>query len=114
MAGLSEAQLQSQCVIWMRNEKPETRGLFFAITNNSENIGRAMQRKSMGLIPGVADTCFLWRGEAYFIEFKTPEGNQSPEQKQWQKTIEKHGIEYYIVRSFEQFKNLIENVQKKS
>lgn len=107
---MSESQLQSTCVIWLWNERPETRGLFFAITNNSENVGRAMQRKSLGLVSGVADTCFLWSGKAHFIEFKTADGIQSIRQKEWQRTVETHGIDYYVVRSFLQFKDLIDEI----
>jgi len=103
----SEAQIQSDCVLWLWNNKPATRGLFFAITNNSENIGRAMQRKAMGLVSGVADTCFLWRGRAYWIEFKSEDGNQSPAQKDWEKTIERHGFDYLVIRSLSEFQTLI-------
>lgn len=106
----SEAQIQSECVIWMWNEKPETRGLFFAIQNNSENIGRAMQRKALGLIPGVADTCFLWDGIAYFFEFKTEDGRQSAQQKEWERRVKDQNFGYFIVRSTEQFKQLINQI----
>ena len=104
---MSEAQIQSECVTWLWNTYPETRGLFFAVQNNSEHAVRALQRKSMGLIPGVSDTILLWKGKAHLIEFKTPTGNQSPSQKTWQKKVTDEGFEYYLVRSFDEFKLII-------
>lgn len=108
-----ELKMQAACVKWLRNERPETRGLFFAVNNNSEHIGRAMIRKSIGTIAGVSDTIFLWKGKAYFIEFKTVKGRQSSEQKRWQKIVEDNGFNYYIVRSLDEFKNLINSIMGK-
>lgn len=108
----SEIQIQSECVMWMRNTKPETRGLFFGITNNAENIGRAMQRKAAGLVAGVADTCFLWRGRAWFIEFKRPGENQSEDQMKWERLIESHNFDYFVVRTLSQFQTLISHIMQ--
>jgi hypothetical protein len=41
------------------------------------------------------------------IEFKTETGTQKPEQKDWEEIITKQGFEYHIIRSFEQFQQLI-------
>lgn len=106
----SESQLQSECVQWLWNNHPETRGLFFSITNNSEHVVRGLQRKALGMIAGVADTCFLWNGKAYFIEFKNEIGKQSPDQVRWEITVWKQGFEYVIVRSLFQFQSVIENI----
>ena len=81
---MSEAQIQAACVTWLWNTYPQTRGLFFAVNNNSEHVARAMNRKAVGLVAGVSDTIFLWRGKALLIEFKTPTGRQSAKQKEWQ------------------------------
>lgn len=106
----SEAAIQSKCVIWFHNAFPEYRGLMFSINNNSEHVVRAMNRKSMGLVPGVADTCLFLQGDAYFIEFKTESGKQSPAQKEWQtKIVNQHG-QYFICRTFEQFTLIVYNI----
>ena len=107
---LTESQIQSQCVIWLWNTHPETRGLFFSVNNNSEHIARAMIRKSIGLISGVSDCLFMWRGKTYCFEFKTPTGRQSSSQIEWQHKVNNHGFDYYIVRSFEEFKRIIETI----
>jgi hypothetical protein len=102
---LSEAQIQAACVTWIWNTHPETRGLFFAVTNNSEHVARAMQRKAVGLIPGVSDCLFIWRGRTYCFEFKTPTGRQSQAQIEWQRKVTYQGMDYYIIRSLEQFQS---------
>ena len=106
----SEAAIQSKCVIWFHNAFPEYRGLLFSINNNSEHVVRAMNRKSMGLVPGVADTCLFLQGDAYFIEFKTESGKQSPAQREWQTKIVNQMGQYFICRTFEQFTIIIHNI----
>jgi hypothetical protein len=54
----------------------------------------------------------LTNGQVAFIEFKAEKGRQSPEQKAFEKQAEKQFIEYHIIRSFEQFKELIVNLQR--
>lgn len=107
---LSEAKIQSTCVTWLWNERPETRGCFFSVTNNSEHIARAMQRKALGLIPGVADTIFIWNGKIYAIEFKTESGKQSARQIWWEGIARKQGAEYFIVRDLDGFKEIINDI----
>lgn len=104
---MSEAKIQSDCVKWLWNSHPETRGLFFSVTNNSEHIGRAMQRKSVGLVSGVSDTIFLWDSKTYLIEFKTETGKQSSTQKRWEESVNKQGFQYFIIRSLEEFQRLM-------
>lgn len=107
---MTEQQLQAACVKWLWNEHPETRGLFFAVNNNSEHVARAMNRKAVGMVAGVSDTIFLWRGVAYLIEFKTETGKQSSKQKQWQETVKTHDFLYFVVRSEYQFKKVIGDI----
>jgi hypothetical protein len=79
------------------------------INNNSRSKEAAVKNKAMGLQRGVADVCLLLpygRGPI-FIEFKTPTGRQSPSQLTWETIIGKEGYKYYVIRSVEQFKELI-------
>ena len=107
---LSESQIQSSCVMWLWNTHPQTRGLFFSVTNNSEHIARAMQRKAVGLISGVSDCLFIWRGSLYCFEFKTETGRQSAAQIEWQTKVNQQGINYYLIRSIEEFKKVMEEI----
>lgn len=107
---LTESKIQASCVMWLWNTHPQTRGLFFSVTNNSEHIARAMQRKAVGLISGVSDCLFIWRGSLYCFEFKTEIGRQSPAQIEWQRKVNQQGINYYLVRSIEEFKKVMEEI----
>lgn len=107
---MTEAQIQAECVKWIRNERQHLRGLFFAVNNNSEHIARAMNRKASGVVPGVSDTILLIDGRAFLIEFKTQSGKQSDSQARWQRLVEANGFEYFIVRSVDEFKELINSL----
>ena len=87
--------------------KKTCRKILDHITGNAINGGKD---KAMGMVPGVSDTIFLWAGKALLIEFKTPTGRQSAKQKEWQARAEAQGFRYYIVRSLEDFKQLIEGI----
>ena len=106
----TEAQIQSACVMWLWNSYPQTRGLFFAVTNNSEHAVRALQRKSLGLVAGVSDCLFMWRGKTYCFEFKTLTGRMSDAQKKWSTRVMAHSFDYFVVRDFESFKQLIQEI----
>lgn len=105
---ISELRLQQNCYVELHNHYPHLRGLFFRIKNEGTNrITGAIDRAS-GVIPGVADSCLLLPGgAAVFIEFKTPTGKQSQKQQEWQRIIEAAGFEYYVIKTLEEFKELL-------
>lgn len=111
---MSEGKIQADCYSWFWNTFPQYRKCYFAIPNennraDSSAISGAI-RKAMGVTKGVADTFMAVRKGGYgglFIEFKTEVGKQSPEQKQWQIIIENQGYLYRVIRSLEEFKELI-------
>lgn len=106
----TEAQIQSACVMWLWNNYPQTRGLFFAVTNNSEHAVRALQRKSLGLVAGVSDCLFMWKGKTYCFEFKTPKGKLSEAQGVWGARVTTHGFPYIVIRDIETFQEQIEAI----
>jgi len=105
-----EFRIQSECVKWLWNEKPETRRHFILIDNNSDSAVQALQKRAMGQIKGVADTLFFWKKKLYFIEFKTELGKQSQDQIAFEIEAYNHCDGYIIIRSIEQFKTFINSV----
>lgn len=104
----TEARLQQNCYVWFHNTFPQYRGLLFEINNNSENAREGMRHRCMGRVKGVADMCLLTPGGvSVFIEFKTETGVQSPAQKRWEQTVTIAGHRYCIVRTEQEFRNLI-------
>lgn len=114
-----EAKLQAECFKWIWNEKPETRYLFFSTFNeNTQSKYESLQqqkvsgalRKARGLIAGVSDSIMLLpRGRYHFlcIEYKTKTGVQNEHQIMWQAEVERVGGCYNVIRSLEDFKDVI-------
>jgi hypothetical protein len=78
--------------------------------NNSKNKIDGNLNKAMGLQKGRSDMTFYYHGKAYMLEFKTPYGNQSPEQLTWMSKVEQEGFNYYLIRSLEEFQTIINNI----
>jgi len=114
-----EGKIQAECFAWFWNAYPEYRRLLFHVPNENDRAdSNAIQgaiRKSLGVVPGVADLLFLVaRGGCHglCVEMKDERGTQKPAQKEWQKLVEKQGYCYVICRSLESFKITIEKYLK--
>lgn len=110
MANDSEHRLQYECYCWFHNKYPDLRGTLCYNLSNSRNAIEGNKNKALGLQPGRADMVFYYAGIAYMIELKTPEGKQSSEQKTWQEIMHTQGFPYRIVRSVEEFQDLINSL----
>jgi hypothetical protein len=105
-----EDVLQAKIIVFFKNEyQINGKGLIFAVPNGgSRNIIEAKKLKATGLMAGVSDLIVLKpNGETFFIEIKTDVGIQSPVQINFQKKVEQLGFKYFLVRSLEDFKELI-------
>lgn len=68
------------------------------------------KRKAMGVRAGFPDFILLMSGQGYSylaIELKTAKGRQSDSQKAYQRAVEMSGGKYVIVRTLDEFKQLI-------
>ena len=83
----------------------------FAVPNGGQrNIQTAARLKAEGVTSGVADLLLLVARHGFHglcIEVKTLVGRQSENQKAWQKVIEAQGYKYEIVRSLDDFAELV-------
>lgn len=61
-------------------------------------------------INGMSDLILLKNGKTTFVEVKTEKGVQSEMQKYVCKQLESKGFEYHLVRSMEEFKELIKKI----
>ena len=105
---VSEAAIQSQAFINLWNNRPDLRGRFFTINNNSENAIKGSLNKALGVLAGVSDMCFLLEdGRVLWIEWKTLKGHQSRKQEAWGELCCKLGHLYIIVRNEEEFLKII-------
>ena len=111
----SEGLIQQQMVMWYNNTyclataNPNERGVIFHIPNENQHklIG-------VGLLPGASDLIVIHPGidRPLFIEVKDSKGKQSPKQAAFEQRIKALGYTYEVVRSLEEFKNIIAKVAK--
>jgi hypothetical protein len=83
----------------------------FSVPNGGHrNIQTARSLKGEGGTSGVSDLLLLVPKREYHglcVEVKTPVGRQSENQKNWQRIIEAQGYRYEIVRSLDEFAELV-------
>lgn len=110
---MNENNIQQQIYIWYNNthclKTNPNRGLIFSIPNGgSRNIREAMTLKATGILSGVSDLIvILPNGKLLFVEVKIDKGIQSEAQKDFENRVNALGYEYHLVRSLDEFKDLI-------
>lgn len=120
-----ESTVQQHCVSWFKREYPELAPLYFMVANGVQlSKSQAKIAVAEGLTKGVSDTLLLVSARGYHgiaIEFKKEELDydengkikktrtyQRPEQREWQKLVEAQGFLYKVIRTKEEFIELIE------
>lgn len=98
-----EAQLQRAIVSYLKLAAHKN-AIWFAVPNDGKRSRAAGKRaKEMGMLPGVADLCFLVRGGyAAFMELKVGKNKQSPAQVAFEALCDANGTPYALVTSFDQ------------
>lgn len=116
---MNHNQLQSKCFLWVWNEHPELRGLLFAVNNNltsslKGNAGAARMAglKSIGVCKGTTDFIFYFKGKMYAWDIKVGKDKLRPEQIEFIAKVKEQGGDGGEIRSFEEFKNKIEEIIK--
>lgn len=107
----TESKIQQDIFIFFNNshclKSNNPRCSIFAIPNGGKRDAReAKALKNTGVKAGVADLQILLPNRSVFIEVKTDKGYQSDSQKEFEQVCKGLGIEYYVVRSLDEFKNL--------
>ena len=111
--GPSESEIQQSCIKWfqLQHRALWEDGVLFHIANEGIRLGGQGRRiKREGIVRGVADLCLAMPRHGYgalYIEMKRPDRYQSPEQRTWQKNIERHGNKYVICKSLDEFIKII-------
>jgi len=100
---MTEHTLQLECIAIVRNQYERFgTGTIIPIINEL-----AAKRKDVTIKIGASDTIVLFFGKLLFIEFKVGYNNQSKAQIEFQKLVEKLGFKYYVIRSTNEFKNIL-------
>jgi hypothetical protein len=96
----SESRIQQECVEWFRNKciKGGLPYLLLSIPNDNQKF-----LKGTGLLKGASDLIMVVEKNVFWIEMKTPTGRQSPEQKNFELSVNQLGFDYLLFRSLEEF-----------
>lgn len=99
-----EIELQTKIVQWMRAAHPDA--ICFH-TPNESCARRWKYYENQGTLKGAADLTIVLPGVVFFVECKTGRGRQTPEQKAFGEKCAALGIGYHVVRSLEQFVDVV-------
>jgi hypothetical protein len=103
-----EDSLQARCFKhW--NKYYRKVSLLFSVPNGQErNFFEASIAVATGLTSGVADLILLLRGpKTVFLELKALKGRQRKDQIIFEASVKKLGFEYHLIRTFEEFTDLL-------
>lgn len=104
----AELKIQADCFMWFHNNYPAERKMLFHVQNKAKNAIEGAKFKTLGVVTGVSDfVLILPEGKVAWIEMKDNKGKQSSEQVAFEAKLLIRGHNYYIVRSFEEFKSLV-------
>ena len=111
MRSKDEEILQINCITWFDYQYPQLKKLLFAVPNGGKrHIVTATNLKKQGVRAGVSDLVLLYSNTDYpfmCLELKTPKGTQEDSQKEFHKSVESVGGLYVLIRSFDEFKDII-------
>jgi len=109
---LSESEIQSQVVAWLRALRLIYGFEVFSVPNEGKdraNPARLAKLKRMGLRAGAGDLVLFQRGRAYVLEMKTRTGKQDKDQIDFEADMARVGIPYAVAHSFEEAKKNVES-----
>lgn len=108
----NEEHLQESCVRWFDLQYPSHRLLLHHSPNGGRRDAREGARfKAMGTRAGFPDLILLLpsiAGNYLAMEMKSDKGRQTESQKAMQSAIVNAGGSYAVVRSFDEFRNIVD------
>ena len=111
MNKLTEQSIQQSIIIWFNNtyclKHHKNRCMIFSVPNDSINAIETKRKINTGLLRGASDLIVILPNRLLFIEVKTEKGLQSEVQKDFKNRVNILGFDYHLVRSLDEFKNII-------
>ena len=102
-------KLQKECFLYFWNNYPQYRMLMHANINSHHKWNKIdiSVLKGIGLVKGILDLEFYYKGVLYVFDIKIGKDKLSKEQLYCIKQVEEHGGKGFEIRSFCDFKELI-------
>lgn len=107
---VSEQEIQMKTAQFMRDSHPTV--LAFHVANERRAaVQFHVKLKRMGVLGGVSDwLVFPDNGRKAAIELKDKDGEQEPDQIAFQKRWERTGGVYFLLRSVDEFKSVVDGL----
>lgn len=107
----SENRIQSEAFLWFHNEFPNLRGLLYHVPNGEyRDKITASKLKSMGVVSGVPDIVFHYRGKTWFFEFKDEKGRVTTSQEKIHCVLREQGFIVWIIRDVKHFQETVSGI----
>lgn len=104
---MTEHTLQLECIAQFRNDYERFgKGTIIPVVNEL-----AAKRKDIEIKKGASDVIVVLINKVLFCELKVGRNGQSDAQKDFQKLVESLGFKYYLIRSLNEFKNILQQEQ---
>lgn len=107
----TEDRIQQEIFIYLNNTfclpSCANRGIVFHVPNERISKVERIRLAAIGVLSGVSDLLFIYKGKHIYLEVKTPTGTQSKAQIEFEGRIQTNGFSYYLVRSLDDVKNIM-------
>lgn len=107
----TEDRIQQEIYLYLNNsfclQHHAQRGIIFHVPNERISKAERIRLAAIGVLAGVSDLIFIYRGKHIYFEVKTPTGTQSKAQIEFEGRIQTNGFSYYLVRSVDDVKNIM-------
>ena len=109
---IPEFIVQQSIVRWFRVQHSDK--LIFSVPNEGANSARATSKlKKIGLLAGAPDLVVCLPSKTIFVEVKRKDGYQRPNQEIVEARLCNLGLDYFLVKSLEDFMELIDSELKR-
>jgi hypothetical protein len=103
----AEGYLQTECIAEFRNQFERYRtGVIIPVPNEL-----ARKRKDIIIKEGCSDLILVFNNKVIFCELKVGFNKQQPNQIDFQNLVTNLGYQYHIIRSIDEFRNLITSLR---
>lgn len=117
--GAEHDKLQKQCFDYLWNTYPKTRRTFWHTPNEQRrypgetahhHMVRLSQAKSIGVLKGVVDLVWYWKGVLYTFDIKIGADTVKPDQELFIFAIVDQGGKFFEINTFSQFQQIVEKI----
>lgn len=109
---VTHEQLIAACFQWHWNTFPEERRMLYAVNNNSLDSRAGAKMKSLGVVKGVLDLCYILPGKVAWLDAKVGNDAPSDEQLEFCDKCTERGHLTFFYSSLKEFQEIIGKLQE--